>query len=106
MRLINMDCISHYYLPGVIKYLKTNGEPIYEEHPVCFNAKENGYTDAYDVRKAVYLSMFAGALGVTYGCHAVWQFYQPPASGINGPVRPWKESLQLDGANQVGFLKQ
>jgi hypothetical protein len=83
-----------------------NGEPIYEEHPVCFNAKELGYTDAYDVRKAAYLSVFAGALGVTYGCHAVWQFYQPPAVGINGPVRPWKESLQLDGASQVGFLRQ
>jgi hypothetical protein len=83
-----------------------NGEPIYEEHPVCFNAKELGYTDAYDVRKAAYLSVFAGALGVTYGCHAVWQFYQPPAAGINGPVKPWKESLQLDGATQVGFLRQ
>ena len=83
-----------------------NGEPIYEDHPVCFNAKELGYTNAYDVRKALYLSVFAGALGVTYGCHAVWQFYQPPAAGVNGPVKPWKESLQLEAANQVSFLKQ
>jgi len=82
-----------------------NGEPIYEEHPVCFNARELGYTNGYDVRKAAYLSVFAGALGVTYGCHAVWQFYRPPAPGINGPLRSWKESLSLEGANEIGFLK-
>ena len=39
-----------------------NGEPIYEDHPVCFNAKELGYSNAYDVRKALYLSVFARVL--------------------------------------------
>ena len=36
----------------------------------------------------------------------MWQFYQPPAPGVNGPVKPWKESLQLEAANQVVFLRQ
>ncbi|NJO25914.1 MAG: DUF4038 domain-containing protein [Bacteroidia bacterium] len=45
-----------------------NGESIYEEMPVCFNAKELGYANAYDTRKAAYLSVFAGACGHTYGC--------------------------------------
>lgn len=83
-----------------------NGEPIYEEHPVCFNAREFGYTNAYDVRKALYLSVFAGALGATYGCHAVWQFYDPSGKGINGPLRSWTESLGLEGASQVRYLRK
>jgi hypothetical protein len=82
-----------------------NGEPIYEDHPVCFNAKELGYSNAYDIRKAAYLSVFAGAAGVTYGCHAVWQFYAPPRIGINGPLKPWQESLSLPAANQMKHLK-
>jgi hypothetical protein len=29
-----------------------DGEPIYEDHPVCFNANDLGYSAAYDVRRA------------------------------------------------------
>jgi hypothetical protein len=83
-----------------------NGEPIYEAHPVCFDAAKNGYSDAYDVRKAAYLSVFAGSFGFTYGCHAVWQFYAPGRDPVNGPLKPWSESLQLEGANQLKHLRQ
>ena len=82
-----------------------NGEPIYEDHPVCFNAKELGHSNAYDIRKAAYLSVFAGSAGITYGCHAVWQFYAPPHKGINGPLKTWRESLQLPAAAQMKHLK-
>jgi hypothetical protein len=51
-----------------------DGEPIYEDHPVCFNVKDLGTSSAYDVRKAAYLDLFAGAFGHTYGCHDIWQF--------------------------------
>lgn len=82
-----------------------NGEPIYEDHPVCFNAKELGHSNAYDIRKASYLSAFAGAAGVTYGCHAVWQFYAPARTGVNGPLKTWQESLTLPAALQMKHLK-
>jgi hypothetical protein len=82
-----------------------NGEPIYEEHPVCFNWKDLGHSNAYDVRKAAYLSVFAGSCGHTYGCHAMWQFYDRFRDPVNMPMRPWHESLDLTGANQMKFLR-
>ena len=82
-----------------------NGEPIYEDHPVCFNAKELGYTNSYDIRKAAYLSVFAGSAGFTYGCHAVWQFHTPPQPGVNGPLKSWQASLDLPAASQMKHLK-
>ncbi|MFY7909837.1 MAG: glycoside hydrolase family 140 protein [Emticicia sp.] len=82
-----------------------DGEPIYEDHPVCFNAKDLGTTNAYDVRKAIYLDVFAGAFGFTYGCHDVWQMYRPMSVPVNGPHLFWKEALELPAANQVKYLK-
>lgn len=83
-----------------------DGEPIYEDHPVCFNNNDLGTTNAYDVRKALYLDVFAGACGFTYGCHDIWQMYRPTATPVNGPHLFWKSALQLPAANQVKFLKK
>ncbi|HVY74182.1 MAG TPA: DUF4038 domain-containing protein, partial [Puia sp.] len=52
-----------------------DAEPIYEDHPVCFNVKDLGTSSAYDVRKYAYLDLFSGAFGHTYGCHDIWQLY-------------------------------
>lgn len=82
-----------------------DGEPIYEDHPVCFNAKDLGTSNAFDIRKAAYLNLFAGAFGHTYGCHDIWQMYSPKVEGINGPHMPWYEALELPGANQLIHLK-
>lgn len=82
-----------------------NGEPIYEDHPVCFNVKDMGHSNAYDVRRAAYLSVFAGAMGHTYGCHSIWQAYTADRKPINFPLKPWQESLELTGANQLRFLR-
>lgn len=82
-----------------------NGEPIYEEHPVCFNVKDMGYSTSYDIRKAAYLSLFGGAFGHTYGVHAVWQFYDQNRKPVNAPPKPWHESLDLAGANQLKYMK-
>jgi hypothetical protein len=82
-----------------------DGEPIYEDHPMCFNAKELGYSDPYDVRKAAYWALFAGGHGHTYGCHAVWQMWQPGREPINGPLKPWYESLDLPGATQMSHVR-
>ncbi|WP_373524616.1 glycoside hydrolase family 140 protein [Aquiflexum sp.] len=82
-----------------------DGEPLYEDHPNCFNAKELGYSNPDDIRRIMYWNVFAGGAGQTYGCHAVWQMYTLDRKPINGPLKPWQVSLELPMANQVKHLK-
>ncbi len=82
-----------------------DGEPLYEDHPNCFNAKELGYSSARDIRRIMYWNVFAGAFGQTYGCHDVWQMHSLGEEGINGPLRPWPVALDLPMAWQVQHLK-
>jgi hypothetical protein len=82
-----------------------DGEPIYEDHPVCFNAKDLGTSNAYDVRKFAYLDLFAGAFGHTYGCHDIWQFYSPHRESVNNPHFYWQEAMELPAANQMRFVR-
>lgn len=83
-----------------------DAEPIYEDHPVCFNVKELGTSSAYDVRKYAYLDLFAGAFGHTYGCHDVWQMFSPKHEPVNGPHMYWYEALNLPGASQMQFVRK
>ena len=83
-----------------------DGETIYEDHPVCFNAKDLGTSSAYDVRKHAYLDVFAGACGHTYGCHDIWQMYDKTREPVNGPHLTWQEALDLPGAGQMKFLRR
>ena len=53
----------------------------------------------------MYWNIFAGALGQTYGCHAVWQMYDLDKSPVNASLKPWKLSLDLEMANRVKDLK-
>jgi hypothetical protein len=82
-----------------------DGEPNYEDHPVNWKAG-NGYFEAYDVRKQLYRSVFSGACGVTYGHHAVWQFYSAHEKPISEPDRYWTAALDRPAAFQAGYLKQ
>jgi len=82
-----------------------DGETLYEDHPVCFNAKDLGTSSAYDIRKHAYLDVFAGAFGHTYGCHDIWQMYAPNRTPVNGPHFPWYVALDLPGAGQMKFLR-
>jgi len=82
-----------------------DGETIYEDHPVCFNATDLGTSSAYDVRKHAYLDVFAGAFGHTYGCHDIWQMYAPNRTPINGPHFPWYVAVDLPGAGQMKYLR-
>ncbi|HVU94008.1 MAG TPA: glycoside hydrolase family 140 protein [Puia sp.] len=82
-----------------------NGENIYEEMPVCFNPKELGYANAYDVRKSAYLSVFAGACGHTYGCGPVI-FFGPKGSNFFAALHGWKEALDFPGANEMKYLRR
>jgi hypothetical protein len=83
-----------------------DAEPIYEDHPVCFNAKDLGTSNAYDVRRSAYLALLAGAHGHTYGCHPVWQMAAPGREPVNGPHYTWRDALDLPGANQMKYVRR
>jgi hypothetical protein len=86
-----------------------DAEPNYEDHPVNPWPKwdpANGYFRDHDVRKQTYRSVFAGAPGVTYGHHSVWQFWNPREEKINFADRYWTEAIDRPGAYQVGYLKK
>ena len=78
-----------------------DGEPIYEDHPISFNAKLLGHSVAADVRRPLYWDLFTGACGHTYGHHSVWQMWQPGRPPINNPLMPWFEAIDQPGAAQM-----
>lgn len=78
-----------------------DGEPIYEDHPVSFNAAALGHSIASDVRRPLYWDLFAGAFGHTYGHHSVWQMWAPGRTGINNPLMPWYDAINQPGAAQM-----
>jgi len=85
-----------------------DAEPNYEDHPVNPWPKwdsANGFFNEYDVRKQTYRSVFAGACGVTYGHHSVWQFWSPREEKINHADCYWTEAIDRPGAFQVGYLR-
>ncbi|HCO92493.1 MAG TPA: hypothetical protein DIU00_00840 [Phycisphaerales bacterium] len=82
-----------------------DGEPGYEDHPARFDPKY-GWLSAPDVRRFAYCAVFAGAAGHTYGCHDIWQFWQPDRKPITYARTPWKKALQLPGAGQMQYLRR
>lgn len=82
-----------------------DAEPGYEDHPESFNAA-NGYLNDYDVRKAAYWAVFAGACGHTYGCHDIWQFLDASRfAAVSSARTPWREALHLSGAGQMRYVR-
>ncbi|TVR45328.1 MAG: DUF4038 domain-containing protein [Puniceicoccaceae bacterium] len=76
------------------------GEPGYEDHPAGFNP-DNGWLDQTDIRASLYWALLAGACGYTYGCHNIWQMYQPGRKPVSWAHTPWKDSLDFPGADQI-----
>lgn len=101
----NYDQIAYCYALKPIKPV-IDGEPLYEDHPLCFDWKKNGYSTANDVRKLAYWQLFSGACGHTYGSHSIWQFYASGNSAVNRPLQFWKKALDLPGAQQMGYVKK
>lgn len=86
-----------------------DSEPNYEDHPVSPWPKwhvDNGYFRDYDVRKQLYRSVFAGGFGVTYGHHAIWQFFNERVEAINHVDRGWVNAMDRPGAYQAGYLRK
>lgn len=81
-----------------------DAEPNYEDHAINWKAENGSFSD-YDVRKQSYRSVFAGGAGVTYGHHAIWQFYQPGVAPVSDVDRYWTEALDRPGAFQMIYLK-
>lgn len=80
-----------------------DGEPLYDEHPVCFDRAKHGTSMDFQTRRFFYHEVFSGAFGHTQGCHAIWQMWAPDKEPINGPIRPWYESLGLIASYQMGY---
>jgi hypothetical protein len=102
---VTYDKISFVYNRTPAKPV-LDAEPIYEDHPVCFNVTDLGTSNAYDVRRYAYLDLFAGAFGHTYGCHDVWQMYTEGRQPVNGPHMSWKAALELPGARQMSHVRK
>lgn len=81
-----------------------DGEPLYENHPIDFDFTK-GYFDEHRVRQAMFTSVFAGACGVTYGCHATWQMASDKHIPINNPISHWHYSVTLPAASKIHVLK-
>lgn len=82
-----------------------DGEPIYAAVPYCWDQPPDGYSTAIDVRRDEYWAAFAGAAGVTYGNHSVWQFLgagNHPA--LMGAVGDWRSAMDDEAAWQMHHL--
>ena len=82
-----------------------DGEPGYENHPSDFKAENPWMTDA-DTRRFLYFDLCAGACGHTFGCHSIWQFWQPPHEPRSWAHTPWREALHLPGAAQMQHARR
>lgn len=91
------------YAPVSEDYLLTpskpcmDGEPRYEDHPVDWNP-EKGWFHEFDVRQAAYWGLFAGGHGHTYGCHNIWQMYEPGREPVSSARHAWYNTMDLPGA--------
>lgn len=83
-------------------------EPLYEDHPLEFAPDNDGHSNAWDVRRAMYWSVFYGSAGVTYGHHSLWQMYDPEKgrAPINRPLMPWRRSMDQPGARQAVHIRR
>ena len=83
-----------------------DAEPLYEDHPLAFRAKQNGYSLDAHVRQRIYWDLFSGSVGETYGNHAVWQFFVPGRKPVNGPLMNWQSAVHRPAANQMRFVRE
>ena len=97
------DAVTHDYHLNHPKPV-LDGETTYEDHPVNFTAANPRFS-AYDVRKAAYWAVFAGAFGHTYGNANVWQMYRHEYVPIVAAHEEWMPSLESEGAFEMIHLR-
>ncbi|MEE4194964.1 MAG: DUF4038 domain-containing protein [Anaerolineae bacterium] len=87
-----------------------DGEINYEDHAILPSWPKwnplDGYFRDHDVRKQMYRSVFAGACGVTYGHHHVWQMwdYHREVKNNGFELRPWYDAIDRPATFQVKHL--
>lgn len=83
-----------------------DGEPSYENIPQGLHDPSEPYWTAANVRRYAYWSVFAGAMGHTYGNNAVMQMHKPDnTQGAYGVRNFWFEAINDSGAGQMAYLK-
>lgn len=83
-----------------------DGEPRYEDHPVCWNPDVLGWFNDVDIRQAAYWSVFSGSFGHTYGCNPIWQMHTPEKKQIGYVRNTWQTGLDLPGSFQIGNIRK
>lgn len=83
-----------------------DGEPSYEGVPQGLHNIHNPLWEDKDVRRYAYWSVFAGAMGHTYGNNAIMQFNKPGNGGAYGCKKFWFDALNDPGFNQMKYLKE
>lgn len=83
-----------------------DGEPSYEQIPQGLHDSSQPYWQAEDVRRYAYWSVFAGAMGHTYGDNSMMQFYADKRrEGSYGAKDTWREAMHHAGSSQMSHLK-
>lgn len=102
----NRQILDDFYRTPVKPILEL--EPLYEDHPLEFNPDNEGHSNAWDVRRTLYWSVFYGSAGVTYGHHSVWQMYdaEKGRAPINRPLMPWNKAIHQPAASQALHLRK
>lgn len=103
---VNQAIYDNYNLTPAKPILEI--EPLYEDHPLDFKPDEYGHSISWDVRRAMYWSVFYGSAGITYGHHSVWQMFdkQKGHSPKNRPLMAWHEALDQPAAGQTIYLRR
>lgn len=84
-----------------------DGEPSYEQILHGLHDLSEPYWQAWDVRRYCYWSLFAGAMGHTYGDNSIQQFYQNPlVPGSFGVRYPWQKAMHHAGSEQMGIARR
>ncbi len=63
-------------------------------------------TDAYEIRKQAYWSVFAGAFGHTYGNNNIWQMNRNDQANRIWADVTWDKALEHPGSMQMGLMRK
>ncbi len=81
-----------------------DGEPRYEN--IIHGLRSEGVLmDDLDVRKAAYNAVLSGALGHTYGCNGIFQFWETGDQSRWGSGPEWRVAMDLPGAFDMGRMR-
>ena len=78
-----------------------DGEPIYEDHPVAFDAKKFGHSIGGDVRRPLYWNLFTAPSGTPTAITRCGRCGRRARTPVNNPLMPWYEAIDQPGAAQM-----